>query len=250
MATDAEAAGDGAEEREAGADGVVEEAAQEGAEPGGAEAVEDFPHFVEIFNDYDPSQRFTAIFPVGEKEGATGSSVAYYIIEPGRHTGLHSDNVEEVAFVAEGEGEVFSIGVTERLEAGKFIVFPAGSEHDVYAVGSVALRVLSFFPTSEILTTFQQVVYPVAGNVVSSRPPQPLITELDPNNLPEDFPFDLAELGMAEEQAPSELSMTQRLIGMTDPNTPPENLDVRVYTPGEDAAVEPGPGQDEKRAEE
>ena len=70
--------------------------------------------------------RFVAIFPVGESQGATAGSVAYYIIEPGKHTGLHSDNAEEIAFVAEGEGEVFSIGKTQRLEAGKFDVFPRG----------------------------------------------------------------------------------------------------------------------------
>ena len=55
-----------------------------GAGPGDADAQ---PHFVEVWNDYDPSQRFAAIFPVGEREGATASSVAYYIIEPGKHTG-------------------------------------------------------------------------------------------------------------------------------------------------------------------
>ena len=107
---------------------------------------EDFPHFVEIWNDYDPSQRFTVIFPVGEKEGAVASSVAYYIIEPGSHTGLHSDNVEEIAFVAEGEGEVFSIGNTKRLEAGKFLVFPADADHDIYARGAVALTAALVLP--------------------------------------------------------------------------------------------------------
>ena len=48
----------------------------------------------------------------GRREGgrAAASSVAYYIIEPGKHTGLHSDNAEEIVFVAEGEGEAFVIG--------------------------------------------------------------------------------------------------------------------------------------------
>ena len=151
MATEAEASGDGVEENDEvapeqeGGGSSYEEGPQ--SYEAGSEEPEDFPHFVEIWNDYDPSQRFTAIFPVGEKEGAVGSSVAYYIIEPGSHTGLHSDNVEEIAFVAEGEGEVFSIGNTQQLEAGKFVVFAAGADHDIYARGSVALRLLSFFPT-------------------------------------------------------------------------------------------------------
>ena len=239
MATEADASGDGVEENaevapeQEGGGSSYEEGPQ--SYEVGSDEPEDFPHFIEIWNDYDPSQRFTVIFPVGEKEGAVGSSVAYYIIEPGSHTGLHNDNVEEIAFVAEGEGEVFSIGNTQQLEAGKFVVFAAGADHDIYARGSVALRLLSFFPTPEIVSTFQQAVYPLGETTVSSKPPPPVVTELDPNNLPADFPFTLDELGMGgESEEPRELSMTQRLIGMTDPNKPPENVEVKIYTPGEE----------------
>ena len=104
---------------------------------------EEHPHFVEVWNDYDPSQRFAAVFPVGEREGATTSSVAYYIIEPGRHTGVHRDNAEEIAFVAEGEGEVFTIGQSRPLQAGKFVIFAPGADHDIDARGGVALRLPS-----------------------------------------------------------------------------------------------------------
>ena len=200
---------------------------------GGAAGEEAPPYWVEIWNDYDPSMRFVSIFPVGEKEGAVASSVAYYIIEPGKHTGLHSDNVEEIVFVAEGEGEVFVIGGTRKLDAGKFMVFPAGTDHDIYAYGNDAMRLLSFFPATEILSTFQQEIYPVGGNVLSSKPPTPELTELDPSNLPENFPFSLEELGMAE-AAPEqrELSRTEQLIGMTEPGKPPESVQVRVSEPG------------------
>jgi quercetin dioxygenase-like cupin family protein len=193
------------------------------AEAAGGEAEDHTPHWVEVWNEYDPSMRFVVIFPVGERQGATAGSAAYYIVEPGKHTGLHSDNVEEIAFVAEGEGEVFSIGSTQRLEAGKFVVFQPGTDHDIYAHGSDALRLLSFFPTTEILTTFQQEIYPVGGNVLSSTPPRPQVIELDPDNLPEDFPFSLEELGLAEGESslPRGLTMTEKLIGMTEPGVPP-----------------------------
>jgi quercetin dioxygenase-like cupin family protein len=202
--------------------------------PSGEAEGEEPPYWVEVWNDYDPSMRFVSIFPVGEKEGAIASSVAYYIIEPGKHTGLHSDNVEEIVFVAEGEGEVFSIGGSKKLEPGKFFVLAAGIEHDVYAHGTVAMRLLSFFPATEVLSTFQQEIYPVGGNVLSSKPPAPTLTELDPSNLPEDFPFSLEELGLAEagSEGPRELTRTERLIGMTEPGTPPENVEVRVSEPG------------------
>jgi len=209
-----------------------EEEVVDPAAPG--EGEEPPPYWVEVWNDYDPSMRFVSIFPVGEKEGALASSVAYYIIEPGKHTGLHSDNVEEIVFVAEGEGEVFMIGGSKKLEPGKFIVFPAGLDHDVYAHGSEAMRLLSFFPSTEILSTFQQEIYPVGGNTLSSKPPTPQLTELDPDNLPENFPFSLEELGMAEAgpDEPRELTRTEQLIGMTEPGKPPENVEVRVSEPG------------------
>ena len=210
------------------------------ADDPGDQAGGDVPFFVEVWNDYDPSMRFVALFPVGEDQGATASSVAYYIIEPGRHSGVHSDNAEEVAFVAEGAGEVFTMGVSQPLEAGKFAVFPAGAQHDIYAHGSSELRLLSFFPTTEILSTFQQVVFPMGGNVVSSRPPRPVVTELDPDNLPDDFPFDLAELGLGP-AGERELTMTERLIGMTKPGEPPPGGGV-VITPGEEPEVRPAAG--------
>ena len=243
MATDAEAAGEGNEEAqdETQAASPAEPSDQAGADPGASGGEEeDVPHFVEVWNDYDPSQRFVAIFPVGEKEGATASSVAYYIIEPGKHSGVHSDNAEEVAFVAEGEGEVFMIGVSQRLQAGKFVVFPAGSDHDIYAQGATALRLLSFFPTTEIISTFQQVIYPVAATVLTSKPPQPTVLELDPNNLPENFPFTLEELGMAdgEDQEAPELTETQRLLGMTEPGVLPREVKTTIYTPGENKVEE------------
>jgi quercetin dioxygenase-like cupin family protein len=217
MATDAEAAG--------GEDGGIppDPLADEGGEP--------TPFWVEVWNDYDPSMRFVAIFPLTLEETPPASTAAYYIIEPGKHTGLHSDNAEEVVFVAEGEGEVFSVGQTRRLGAGNFLVFPPGIDHDVYARGTDALRLLSFFPVPEVLSTFQQMILPVGGNILSSRPPQPTVTELDPNNLPADFPFALEDLGLVESESnePRELTMTERLLGMTEPGQPippigPENV--------------------------
>jgi quercetin dioxygenase-like cupin family protein len=153
------------------------------------------PHFVEIWNDYDPSQRFAVIFPVGERMGAKAGTVAYYIVEPGRHTGSHSDNAEEIVFVTEGSGEVFSVGQIETIEPGKFLVFPAGIEHDIYAHGGSALRLLSFYPVPEMISTFQQIVFPMGSSELSSRPPKgPVVQQLDADDLPDDFPFDLAEL--------------------------------------------------------
>lgn len=205
---------------------MAEDEAQAGEVMGG-EGEEQTPFFVEAWNDYDPSQRFTVIFPVGADQGAQGSSVAYYIIEPGKHTGVHSDNAEEVAFIAEGEGEAFMLGGVRKLVAGSFVVFGAGQEHDVYAQGGVALRLLSFFPTTEIVSTFQQVLFPVGSAELSSLPPKQTVTEVTADELeglPGDFPFALDELGLSPQEEPPPrqgLSSVQRAIGMTEEDSKP-----------------------------
>jgi quercetin dioxygenase-like cupin family protein len=205
MATDAGGPEEGVEEDaqaapESGSDAAAEHDLDDGFDPYAFDEEEgagDGPPAVEVWNDYDPSMRFVAVFPVGEDQGARAGSVAYYIIEPGKHTGLHSDNAEEIVYVADGTGEAFVSGRHIVFNPGEFVVLNEGIEHDIYANGSVALRFLSFFPTDEIISTFQQVIYPMGGNILSSKPPKPVVQELDPENLPEDFPFDLSELGLA-----------------------------------------------------
>ena len=108
------------------------------------------PPAVEVWQDYDPSQRFIAVFPLTPAQGAAASTVAYFIFEPGRHSGLHADNAEEVIYCADGVGEVFVSGKQVKLEPGEFVVVNAGVQHDVYAYGSVELRLLSFFPAAVV----------------------------------------------------------------------------------------------------
>jgi uncharacterized cupin superfamily protein len=208
---------------------------------------EEAPHFVEVWNDYDPSQRFVAIFPLGESHAAASGAVGYYIIEPGKHTGVHHDNAEEIAFVTEGEGEVFQIGSSKPLRAGQFYVFPAGSEHDIYARGAVALRLLSFFATTEIVSTFQQAVYPVGTTELSSNPPKPVVHEVDPDNPVDKLPFS-QELGL--EGGEQELTETQRLLGMTEPGVLPKETKVTIYSPSEGKVESYTLGPDGRRIEE
>src|SRR5204862_935654 len=102
-------------------------------------------------------------FPVTDAQGAAASTVAYYIFEPGRHSGLHADNAEEVIYVADGEGEVFVSGKQVKLQPGEFVVVNGGVQHDVYAYGSVELRLLSFYPTAAAESTFQDPVMPTGS---------------------------------------------------------------------------------------
>jgi quercetin dioxygenase-like cupin family protein len=126
------------------------------------------------------------VFPVTEAQGAAKSTVAYYIIEPGRHSGLHGDNAEEVVYVADGEGEIFVSGKQVKLEPGEFVVIPEGIQHDIYAYGGTELRLLSYFPTAVVESTFQDPVMPMASTVVTSNlgSAAPVVEEITPDQLP------------------------------------------------------------------
>jgi len=64
------------------------------------------------------------------------------------------------------------------------VAIPAGVQHDIYAYGDTALRLLSFFPTSVVESTFQDAVMPIGGNVLSSQLRTPVLREITPDELP------------------------------------------------------------------
>jgi len=149
-----------------------------------AQRQQEGPPAIEVWQDYDPSQRFVAVFAVTEAQGAMSSTVAYYIFEPGRHSGLHSDNAEEVIYVADGEGEIFITGSQQKLEAGTFLVIPANVQHDVYAHGDRELRLFSFFPAKIVVSTFQDPLLPLGSNTLASNFNQPVAREITADELP------------------------------------------------------------------
>lgn len=150
------------------------------------------PTAFEVWNDYDPSMRFITAYPVSAAQGTEASTVAYYAFEPGQHSGLHADDAEEVIYVADGEGEVFVSGRQEKLEAGGFAFVPKGVEHDVYAYGDVALRLLSFFPSARVESTYTEILLPFGGYVISSDVPAPAMPQLQEIDI-DDLPPGLAE---------------------------------------------------------
>ena len=158
------------------------------------------PPAIEVWQDYDPSQRFIAVFPITDELGAKASTVVYYIFEPGRHSGLHADNAEEVIYVADGVGEVFVSGKQVKLEPGEFVVINEGIQHDVYAYGDTELRLLSFFPTALVEATFQDPIMPIASNVLSSNFDKPVVREISADELPPE----LQHLARGGEEPPPE----------------------------------------------
>jgi quercetin dioxygenase-like cupin family protein len=139
----------------------------------------------EVWNDYDPSMRFVMAYPVTAAQGTEESTVAYFECEPGQHSGLHADDAEEVIYVADGEGEIFISGRQVKLEGGEFRFVPKGVQHDVYAYGAVPLRLLSFFPSARVESTFTEILLPFGGHAIASdMPTQPHVEEISFDDLP------------------------------------------------------------------
>jgi quercetin dioxygenase-like cupin family protein len=164
------------------------------------------PTAFEVWNDYDPSMRFVTAYPMSAAQGTESSTVAYYAFEPGQHSGLHADDAEELIYVADGEGEVFVSGVQKKLEAGTFLHIPNGVQHDVYAYGDVALRLLSFFPAARVESTYTEMLLPFYSHTLASdvEPPMamPQVEELDFDDLPPELAQTL--YGVSGEEAPAD----------------------------------------------
>jgi quercetin dioxygenase-like cupin family protein len=151
------------------------------------------PSAFEVWNDYDPSMRFVTAYPMSAAQGTESSTVAYYAFEPGQHSGLHFDDAEELIYVADGEGEVFVSGIQQKLEAGGFNFIPKGVQHDIYGYGDVTLRLLSFFPSARVESTFTEVLLPFQTHALASDMPLPTaVPQL------EEISFDELPPGLAE----------------------------------------------------
>jgi quercetin dioxygenase-like cupin family protein len=165
------------------------------------------PTAFEVWNDYDPSMRFVTAYPMSAAQGTESSTIAYYAFEPGQHSGLHADDAEELIYVADGEGEVFVSGIQQRLEAGAFNFIPKGVQHDIYAYGDVRLRLLSFFPSARVESTFTEVLLPFHDhNLASDMAVPTAMPQLEEISF-DDLPPGLAEtIGWSPEEAgqPSE----------------------------------------------
>jgi quercetin dioxygenase-like cupin family protein len=160
------------------------------------------PTAFEVWNDYDPSMRFVTAYPMSAAQGTESSTIAYYAFEPGQHSGLHADDAEELIYVADGEGEVFVSGIQQRLEAGGFNFIPKGVQHDIYAYGDVTLRLLSFFPSARVESTFTEVLLPFHDHSLASDTAVPTaMPQLEEISF-DDLPPGLAEtMGWAPEEA-------------------------------------------------
>ncbi len=128
---------------------------------------------MEYFQEADPTLRARFSRPVHTRTGATSTGVVYFEVEPGRHGGSHAHSAEEVVLILQGEAEAVVGEERGRLSEGGMVVIPARVPHDVHNVGEVTLRVVGFFPSAAVVTTFEERLAPMNLKVMVMGAPPP-----------------------------------------------------------------------------
>jgi quercetin dioxygenase-like cupin family protein len=121
---------------------------------------------MQSWSDSDPTQAGKFDFPIHVGTGAMSTSIVYFEVQPGQHCGMHTHSAEEIAYIVAGSAEV-EIG-DERASAseGGLTLIPAMAPHDVHNVGSTTLKVIGFFPSAAVVTTFGGILSPLGTSTI------------------------------------------------------------------------------------
>ena len=125
---------------------------------------------LEVWYENDPTMRLRVNFPFFLGTGTKSTAVVYFEIEPGHRLGTHTDSAEEILLVLEGEAEV-SLGDEQgRLSAGEMALVPAMVPHGLRNAGEETVRVVGFFSSNVVVSTFDRPMMPFGQRVVGTPP--------------------------------------------------------------------------------
>ena len=134
-----------------------------------AERIEQL-ELLEFWYENDPTMRLRGNVPFFLGTGTKSTAVVYFEIEPGNRLGTHTDSAEEILLVLEGEAEV-SLGDEQgRLSAGEMALVPAMVPHGLRNAGEETVRVVGFFSSNVVVSTFDRPVMPFGQRVVGTPP--------------------------------------------------------------------------------
>jgi quercetin dioxygenase-like cupin family protein len=112
--------------------------------------------------------RVRAAFPFSAAVGTEATAVVYFEVEPGDHLGRHTDSVEELLLVLDGEGVAVVGDERAEIRPGTMALVPALAPHEVHATGDRPLRVVGFFAGAEVEHVFDEPVEPMGLRVLST----------------------------------------------------------------------------------
>ena len=123
----------------------------------------------------DAGMRVDANWPIHSGTGSAASTIVYFEVPAGKTCPPHSHTVEESVLIVEGTAEVDIEGETETFSAGGIVVIPALARQVVRNVGDTVLRVVGFFPSTTVITTFDEVLTPTSDRVVVVPEPDDVV---------------------------------------------------------------------------
>jgi quercetin dioxygenase-like cupin family protein len=104
-------------------------------------------------------------FPFHSGTGTASTAAVLFELEPGDALATHTDSPEEILLVLEGEGEAHVGDERALVRAGQLAIVPAMAPHGIRNVGDTTLRVLGFFSSSTVVSTFEGPLGPEGENV-------------------------------------------------------------------------------------
>jgi quercetin dioxygenase-like cupin family protein len=126
---------------------------------------------MDFASELDPERRVRPAFPHYSVAGTASTATVYVELDPGCHVGAHTDSAEELLLVLEGDAEATVGEEQARAAVGTIVTVPAMEPHDIRNVGEGTLRVLGFFSSSTVVSTFEEPLAPGGPQVFVSGAP-------------------------------------------------------------------------------
>jgi quercetin dioxygenase-like cupin family protein len=127
---------------------------------------------VDISSETDETRRIRVDFPISSVAGAASTAVVYFELEPGEHTGMHTDSAEEIVLILSGKVEAIVGDERGELSAGGLGLVPALVPHDVRNIGEETVRVVGFFSSGIVFSVFDDPLMPAGKRVVGTPLPE------------------------------------------------------------------------------
>ena len=125
---------------------------------------------MEVWYEDDPTMRLRVNFPFFLGTGTMSTAVVYFEVDPGHRLGTHTDSAEEILLVLEGEAEATVGDEQGRLSAGEMALVPAMVPHGLRNAGDETVRVVGFFSSNVVVSTFDRPMMPFNQRTVGTPP--------------------------------------------------------------------------------
>jgi quercetin dioxygenase-like cupin family protein len=118
----------------------------------------------------DPTMRLKVNFPFFVGTGTRSTAVVYFELEPGHRLGTHADSAEEILLILQGTVEVSLGDERGQLSAGEMALVPAMVPHALRNTGDETVRVVGFFSSNVVVSTFDRPMMPFDQRVLGTPP--------------------------------------------------------------------------------